>query len=261
MLNKGMKLHIDCRYGVAGDMLTAALMALVPAEGRAEILEDLNNMGIEGVVYELSEVTTHGLQGASMKVLIHGDTEGGHVHQGEEGDHYHHHHHHGRGLADTKQIIDSLTINDNVKAKALGVYEMLAQAESEAHNEAVELIHFHEVGALDAVADITAVCYLMDYFSPAVITASPVGIGSGKIKCAHGILPVPAPATANLLRGIPTCHDDLTGELCTPTGAALIRFFAEAFCDEEEMALAHNAYGFGSKDFDWPNCVRIAYGE
>lgn len=255
MIKKGMKLHIDCRYGAAGDMLTAALLDLVPAEDRAEVLKELNSIGIEGVVYEADEVTKHGQHGASVKVLIHGDTEDNHEH------HTGHHHHHGRGLAEIKQIIDSLNINGSVKVNALGVYEMLAQAESEAHNEAVDLIHFHEVGALDAIADITAVCCLLDLFMPAAITASPVGVGSGTIRCAHGILPVPAPATANLLRGIPTCHDDLIGELCTPTGAALIRFFAESFCEEDGITPVYNAYGFGSKDFDWPNCVRVAYGE
>ncbi len=255
-----MNLYIDCKYGVAGDMLTAALLELIPIERRFEALEALNSMGIEGVVYAPTKVTRKGIFGAAMTVLIYGETEEHHhSHCEEEGGH--HHHHHGRNLSDVNAVIDSLNVAEAVKNDAKGVYRLLADAESKAHNEPMDHIHFHEVGTLDAIADITAVCYLINLLAPARITASPIGVGSGTVKCAHGILPVPAPATANLLEGLPTTHDNLVGELCTPTGAALVRYFAEDFGEMKGMKTRYNGYGFGKKDFDWPNCVRVVLGE
>jgi uncharacterized protein (TIGR00299 family) protein len=125
----------------------------------------------------------------------------------------------------------------------------------------VELIHFHEVGALDAVADITAVCMLMERLAPDRVAASPVHVGSGHVHCAHGILPVPAPATALLLEGIPWYGGSVKGELCTPTGAALVRYFADSFGDMPVMRVGRIGYGMGKKEFTRLNAVRALLGE
>ena len=124
----------------------------------------------------------------------------------------------------------------------------------------MEQIHFHEVGSLDALADVAAVCYLMEKLSPDRVEASPVHVGSGRISCAHGILPVPAPATAELLKGIPIYGGSITGELCTPTGAALLRQFVSSFGPMPVMTVEAVGYGMGKKDFAAANCLRILLG-
>ena len=129
------------------------------------------------------------------------------------------------------------------------------------HNVPVEQIHFHEVGDKDAVADIVAVCMLMERIAPDYVAVSPVCTGSGQIKCAHGILPVPAPATAYLLKGIPIYSGEIKGELCTPTGAALIRHFADSFGDMPKMSVSDIGYGMGKRDFPAANCLRVMLGE
>ncbi|MFA6948838.1 MAG: nickel pincer cofactor biosynthesis protein LarC, partial [Eubacteriales bacterium] len=135
------------------------------------------------------------------------------------------------------------------------------EAESSVHGVPVDEIHFHEVGTMDAVADITAVCMLMEQLAPQRVVVSPVHVGSGHVHCAHGILPVPAPATAYILRGIPIYGGAVKGELCTPTGAALLRHFASEFGDMPVMKLSDVGYGMGKKDFDTANCVRAMLGE
>jgi len=137
---------------------------------------------------------------------------------------------------------------------------LIAEAESHAHGVAVDKIHFHEVGEMDAIADIVGVCMLIEELVPDVILASPVNTGSGHVRCAHGVLPVPAPATAYILRNVPMYNDEITGELCTPTGAALLKYFAKEFCKMPVMTVAKLGYGMGKKDFEKANCVRAFMG-
>ena len=150
---------------------------------------------------------------------------------------------------------------DNVKDDILNVYGIIAEAESTVHGVPVTDIHFHEVGTMDAVADITAVCMLMNELAPGRTIVSPVNTGSGTVKCAHGILPVPAPATALILKGIPVFSSGIRSELCTPTGAALIKYFADSFGDMPLMTPERTGYGMGGKDFEWANCVRALLGD
>ncbi|MBR6702891.1 MAG: nickel pincer cofactor biosynthesis protein LarC, partial [Clostridia bacterium] len=193
-----------------------------------------------------------GVSGIHLRVKINGEEEGGH--HGAE-----HHHHRTRGeIAD---IISSLAVPDKVKSDVSAVYDIIANAESRVHGVPVDEIHFHEVGALDAVADITAVCALIEKLAPARIIASPVNTGSGTVRCAHGILPVPAPATAVILEGIPVFSNGINSELCTPTGAALLRHFASAFSPLPAAVIRKTGYGMGKKDFETANCVRAILGE
>ena len=184
-----------------------------------------------------------------------------HHHEGHEHTHEHHHHEH-HGLHDIEHLVmEHLNIPQKVKEDVMAVYKIIAEAESSVHAVPVDQIHFHEVGSIDAVADITAVCFLINELKPEYITASPINVGNGQVKCAHGILPVPAPATALILRGIPSYSSDIMGELCTPTGAALLKHFVTDFGNQPIMLVDKIGYGMGKKDFEQANCVRAILGE
>lgn len=243
-------LYFDCGMGAAGDMLTAALVELF--EDRDAVVAELNALGIPGVTFLREESQKCGVTGTHMTVLV-GDTE--------EGEHHHHHDHHHSGLDDIEHIISHLKVSDRVRRDVTAVYRLIAQAESHVHGVPMEHIHFHEVGTMDAVADVTAVCYLLDKLKVDRITASPVHVGSGQVKCAHGILPVPAPATAYLLQDVPICGGEIKGELCTPTGAALLKYFVSEFGPMPILRTKAIGYGMGKKDFPRANCVRALLGE
>ena len=239
-------IYLDCGMGAAGDMLTAALLELMPNQDA--FVEELNGLGIPGIRFTAEKCEKCGILGTHMKVTIHGE---------EEDDHHHHHGH----LADIRGIVSGLPLPTMVKLDILAVYEEIAQAESHVHGVPVEHIHFHEVGTMDAIADVTAVCLLLHRLAPDKIIVSPVHVGSGQVRCAHGILPVPAPATAYLLRGIPIYGGSIDGELCTPTGAALLKHFATEFGQMPVMKVQAIGYGMGRKDFPRANCVRALLGE
>ena len=175
-------------------------------------------------------------------------------------DHRHSHHHHA-SMAGISHIIEHLNLPEEVKADVVAVYQLIAEAESHVHGKTVEEIHFHEVGTADAIADIAGVCLLMHMIAPKKVIASPIHVGSGNVHCAHGILPVPAPATAYILQGLPIYSGDIRGELCTPTGAALLKHFVTEFKEMPVMRTAAIGYGMGKKDFERANCVRVLLGE
>lgn len=310
-------LYIECAMGAAGDMLTAALLELMPDKEAA--LAKLNAMGIPGVVFEAEPSAKCGITGTHMRVLIHGEEEGavpcGHTHAQEdhhehnhahehhhehEHDHVHEHHHEHdhhahthahahvqedahchdsdahdhahhhehdahhqahHGMAEIRSLIAELAVSETVKEKALAVYQSIAEAESKVHGAEVDQIHFHEVGSMDAVADVTAVCLLMELLAPEQVIVSPIHVGSGIVLCAHGRLPVPAPATALILEGMPIYGGNVQGELCTPTGAALLKTFADSFGPMPPMTVAKTGYGMGTKDFEQANCLRAMLGE
>ena len=148
-----------------------------------------------------------------------------------------------------------------MRAHARAVYDAIADAEAKAHGCPAGDVHFHEVGALDAVADVAGVCYAMYLLRPEKVVVSPVHVGSGTVRCAHGIMPVPAPATANLLQGAPFYGGEVKGELCTPTGAALLVHFADSFGPMPVMLGQDVGIGIGTKQFEQANCVRVFLGE
>lgn len=242
--------------GAAGDMLCAALIELMPDPESA--VRELNGIGLPHVVYEKIASQKCGIAGTHLSVRVHGEEE----QEPAEGHHYDTHHHHAHSnLASIETILAGLQVPDGVKANALAVYRLIAEAESHVHGCSVEAIHFHEVGTLDAIADVTAFCLLMERLSPDQIVASPVHVGSGTVRCTHGVLPVPAPATAYLLKDVPIYGGEVKGELCTPTGAALLKHFVARFCPMPVMRVASIGYGMGTKDFDTANCVRALLGE
>ena len=189
------------------------------------------------------------------------DHEHIHDHEHSHGHEHGHGHHHHAGMGDIRHILSHLDIPQPVRQDAEAVYQLIAQAESHAHGRPVEEIHFHEVGTLDAVTDVVAVCWLLHDLSPEQIVASPVHVGCGQVRCAHGILPVPAPATAYILQGVPTYGGSVQGELCTPTGAALLKHFVQRFGPSPVMRVEKTGYGMGKKDFEAANCVRAMLGQ
>ena len=249
-------LYLDLSMGAAGDMLTAALYELLDEKGKEEFISTVSSLGLDGVSVEAKTCQKCGITGTHMDVLINGSGEHDH-HHGHEHENEHHHGHSHRTVHDIEHIIDGLPLNESIRSDIKKIYMLIADAESIAHNCSVSDIHFHEVGTLDAIVDVASVCILLDRLSPDRIVASPVCTGFGKVKCAHGILPVPAPATANILKGIPVYAGNIEGELCTPTGAALVRYFADEFGRMPEMSVNAIGYGMGTKDFPAANCVRV----
>lgn len=299
-------LYLDCGMGAAGDMLTAALLELLPEAEQANFLEKLNQLGLPGVQFSRETVSRCGINGTHVTVRVHSEEETsedmpGHMHEhchehehahchahedhheqehqhvhedacahdachchdhGDGEGHHHHHHHHHSSLADIRHIVEAhLPVSEKVRQDILAVYGLIAEAESHAHGIPVSDIHFHEVGTLDAVADVTAVCLLMEALQPEEVVVSPIHVGSGQVRCAHGILPVPAPATAYILRDVPTYGGAVRGELCTPTGAALLRHFATSYGSMPVMRVEAIGYGMGQKEFEAANCVRAMLGE
>ena len=176
-------------------------------------------------------------------------------------DHLHHHHHSHSSLADVLSIIDKLRVPEDVRKDAAAVYQRIAEAEAAAHGAAPGEIHFHEVGMKDAISDIVSVCLLIRMLGAEKIVCSPVCVGSGLTYTSHGFLPIPTPATAKLLEGIPSYGSKFPGELCTPTGAALIAYFADEFGAMPAMTPIASGCGIGAKEFSEPNCLRSVLGE
>lgn len=286
-------LYLECNMGAAGDMLTAALLELHPdPQG---FVERMNRLGLPGVVFAAQPAVKCGITGTQVSVTVGGEEEESHdvplhshvhetaqdeAHPGHAHDHEHTHdhehihdhehshghehghgHHHHAGMGDIRHILSHLDIPQPVRQDAEAVYQLIAQAESHAHGRPVEEIHFHEVGTLDAVTDVVAVCWLLHDLAPKQIVASPVHVGCGQVRCAHGILPVPAPATAYILQGVPTYGGSVQGELCTPTGAALLKHFVQRFGSSPVMRVEKTGYGMGKKDFEAANCVRAMLGQ
>lgn len=268
-------LYLECGMGAAGDMLTAALLELT--EDRQSFLKRINHLGLPGVKVDAETSVKCGITGTHMKVTVNGEEEESrdahsspheHAHEHSHGQDHEHHsddpahgHHHHASPADVEELINGLNVSDQVKADAKAVYALIAEAESQVHGHPVSEIHFHEVGTLDAVTDVISVCLLMEDIGAEEVVVSPVHVGSGHVHCMHGILPVPAPATALILKDVPTYGGHIQGELCTPTGAALLKHFASRFGYRPIMRTKAIGYGMGKKDFEQANCVRAFLGE
>lgn len=265
-------IYLDCSMGAAGDMLMAALLELLPEKDT--FLQKMQSLGLPGLEISAEPSVKCGITGTHMRVLIHGEEEGhphehaveAHAHSHADAPeaahaHVHVHPHHHTDLDELTHRISHLNVSEAVRSDILAVYQSIADAESRVHGVPVEQIHFHEVGSLDALADVTGVCLLMELLAPEQVLASPVHVGSGQVRCVHGILPVPAPATALLLEGIPIYGGSIRGELCTPTGAALLRRFVTRFGPLPPMRVEKTGYGMGMKDFEAANCVRAMLGQ
>ena len=222
-------LYIECRTGVTANLMLASLASLMDRP------EDIADMMLKAKVpftdITVERTDSDGISG--LRIGIAAEEDGGHIHH---------------SLSGIKRTIDSLSVSDRVKDDAKGVFDILAKAEAEVHGTSVKNVHFHEVGSPSNVAAVIGVCMMIEKLSPDAITASPVCTGFGHVRCAHGFLPIPAPATAALLRGIPVYAGETEGEFCTPTGAALLLRFATSFGNMPSSAYSRIGYGLGPDD-------------
>lgn len=277
-------IYLECKMGAAGDMLCAALYELLDDAQKRSFVETMNGLGLPGVSVIPEDVWKQGVKGTHYTVVIGGEEEeagaadggqedaarvseaarrtveleGGNrskrsAEQGAEGHGDGHSH---SSLHNILSLIDGLPAPQAVRERAAAVYDAIARAEGAVHGETPELVHFHEVGALDAVADVVGFCLLAHLLEPDEIVASPVNVGSGFVRCAHGLLPVPAPATARLLADVPSYAGAEVGELCTPTGAALLAQFTDHYGPLPCGKIRAVGYGMGRKNFAALNCVR-----
>jgi uncharacterized protein (TIGR00299 family) protein len=247
-------LYLDCFAGASGDMLVGAMLdcGLDFESLRSELMK----LGVEGYELSLKRVDRSGISAAKFDVHL---TTAAHSH-----DHHHHHHSHShhRSLSEIKKIISSSKLSEQVKGRAQTIFHRIGEAESKIHGIPVESVHFHEVGAIDSIVDIVGACVAFDALKIERIISSPLHVGSGTFQCAHGTYPVPGPATAELLKGVPIYSKDVEGELVTPTGAAIISTLAESYGPAPMMRIEKIGYGAGTRDYPkFPNALRAIIGE
>lgn len=278
--------YLDCFSGISGDMFLGALIdAGVPAQLFEDTVAGLNI----GAQLEISRVNRSGISATKVDVLVHGekelprevywkeksqhdDREHGHSHEHgakhkhhrhETGDpHAHSGHSHGRGLREIRQIISQATLSEHTKKTAFAIFEALGAAESKIHSVDIERIHFHEVGAVDAMVDIVCAAAGAESLAVDEFVCSPLNVGGGTVQCAHGTFPVPAPATLELLQGAPVYSSGLDFELVTPTGAAVVKTLATRFGSFPNMKIEMVGYGAGTRDLHGhANVARLTIGE
>ena len=280
--------YIDCFAGIAGDMFLGALLdSGVPERvfhdaaaalniGASLKTERVDRSGISSMkVYLLenghvaeneSKIDQQSSNGFKQQPRTQHLHKTGHPHTHEHShEHSHdsaHEHHHGRSLTEIRQLIQNAALVDSVKQMAIRTFELLGASEAKIHNVAIEQIHFHEVGAVDAIVDIVCACAGVHHLGVDAWYCSPINVGGGTVVCAHGTFPVPAPATADLLRGMPTYSAHIQKELVTPTGAALLRMLDPTFGAQPPMRVENIGYGAGTRNTkDFPNVVRLSIGE
>ncbi len=244
-------LWFEAAAGASGDMFVGALLDLGAPFGT--VRDHVASLGVPGLAVRARAVTRAGVAATKFDVL---DPESGAAVDapGAPGHHGH------RGLGEIRRLVGAAPLPPAVAAAALGVFERLARAEAKVHGTPVEAVHFHEVGALDAIADVVAAASAFYALGVDEARCSPVHLGAGTVRCAHGVLPVPAPATAELLRGVPTYTDGTPGELTTPTGAALLTHFCTAFGPRPPLRVLAEGRGAGTRDLATSNVLRAVLG-
>lgn len=243
--------YFDCFAGISGDM---TLGALVDAGADFERLKsELSGLGVTDYDLKLDKVVKHGITASDITVDIHQH----HHHH----DHNHHHHHHDRSFSEIKIMIEQSDLSTEVKARSIAIFKRLGEAEAKIHGKTIEEMHFHEVGAVDSIVDIVGVCICMDMLGIDEIYSSPVPTFHGLVQIAHGTFPLPAPATAEILKNIPWRELGIEGEIVTPTGASILAELSSGFGPMPAMTTQSIGYGSGKKDFGIPNVLRVVIGE
>ena len=261
-------LYLDCFSGVSGDMLLGALLdAGAPFD---ELERVVASLGLDGVSIAHERVDRAGI-GATKFRVADGGHDHHHDHEGHRHDHHHHGHHHDtgggrahhhRGLSEITAIVDRAALPAAARKRAVGLFRRLAEVEAGIHGVAVEEVHLHEVGAVDSIVDITLAVAAMEWLAPGRVVASPLNVGSGTVTCEHGELPVPAPATVELLAGAPIYAQGPRVELVTPTGALLVAAYADGYGPLPPMRVERIGYGAGDRDLPVrPNVLRALVGE
>ena len=231
-------LYYDCFAGISGDMNLGALIDLgVDANYLTTELEKLN---IEGFHLEIKTDQRRGITGTKAEVVIENQENEKHRH-----------------LRHVEEIVNNSSLPEQVKINALKIFDLIAVAEAKVHNISKQAVHFHEVGALDSIADIVGAAICLDYLNVDKVMSSPIQLGGGTVRCAHGIMPVPAPATAEIVKNIPVKTGLVNHEATTPTGAAILVATVDEFTDQINLPITKTAYGIGNRDSEVPNVLRV----
>lgn len=236
-------LYYDCFAGISGDM---NLGAMIDLGVDADYLEnELRKLNIEGFHLEITKDLRRGISGTKAEVIV------------ENPDNEKHRH-----LRHVEEIINNSTLSETVKANSLKIFKLIAFAEAKVHSIAVERVHFHEVGALDSIADIVGAAICLDFLKVDKVLSSPIQLGGGTVKCAHGIMPVPAPATALIVKNVPVKLGLVQHEATTPTGAAILVATVDEFTEQINFPITKTAYGIGHRDVsEVPNVLRVFLSE
>ena len=244
-----MILFYDCFAGISGDMNLAVLIDL--GVDSKYLISELKKLKIDGYQIQVSKDSRRGIYGTRVEVLINEKPQSVLMVNTQHQNHTH------RSFGEIKQIIEKSNLSDFVKSKSIAIFKKLAEAEGKIHNQPVEQVHFHEVGAIDSIVDIVGAAICIDFLKPSKILASRIELGSGMVKCAHGLFPVPAPATVEVLKGIPVKTGTVLFEATTPTGAAILAVMADSFVEKMNLNIQKSAYGIGHKDSEIPNVLRV----
>ncbi len=226
------------------------LGALVDAGADFEQLKfQLTKLDVKDFALTIDRIVQRGISAASVKVHVHHE------------EHHHEHHHHGRSFTDIKRLIEGSGLSEDIKGKSIAIFRRLGEAEAKIHGKNINEIHFHEVGAVDSIVDIVGACICLELLQIDKVYCSPIPTFYGTVEIAHGTFPLPAPATAEILKNAPWRELGIEGEIVTPTGAAIIAALAESFGSMPAMTLKATGYGAGTKDFGIPNVLRVMVGE
>lgn len=265
--------YFDCFCGIAGDMALAALLdcgapldelkkalASLPIEDWEIRADNVLRSGIHGVKVT---ITQGGKSDADELAHAHGHAHGhAHAHHHDHSHAHHHEHHHGRSMAEIRALIENSELNSRVQRDALAIFGKIAQAEAKMHHASPDEVHFHEIGGLDSLLDIVGVAWCLDWLGIEAVYASALPLSSGFVDCAHGRMPVPAPATLEILRGAPWTATDIVGELVTPTGAGILAALCQGYGASPGMTMETIGLGAGTKEFaERPNLLRVSVGE
>ena len=258
-------LYFDCSSGISGNMTLGALSELI--DDPHYLVNELKKLNVDGYHIHISKEKKNGITGTYVDVHLehehHHEHEHEHEHEHLHHEHAHHHHHEHRNLFDVNKIIDESEIDEKAKDLAKRIFLRVAKAESKVHNETLENVHFHEVGAIDSIVDIIGTAILLCKINPDVIYSSVVNDGYGFIECAHGMISVPVPATSEIFAASNaiTRQIDVDTELVTPTGAAIIAEIASEFTTMPAMNVQKVGWGTGTKDLVIPNVLKVSLGE
>lgn len=260
-------LYYDCFSGISGDMNLGALLDL--GIDKRYLIEELNKLKLKGYEIKVSRGSRKGIEGTKVDVELqehhhesnHNHNEDGysHAHKGNNHSHVHHTHSHDehRNLKDIEGIIDCSELSSKVKDLSKKMFMKVAEAEAKVHGKSLYEVHFHEVGAVDSIVDIVGAAICLNYLNVDKIMSSSIELGGGFVKCAHGIIPVPAPATVEILKGIPVKLGAVPFETTTPTGAAILAAIVDEFQDDKNFIISKIGYGIGNRDTDIPNVLRV----
>lgn len=268
-------LYYDCFSGISGDMNLGALIDV--GVDKEYLIRELSKLNLDEYEIKIDKDNRKGITGTKVDVILkhhsHTNSVSSHDHHveyhhisGENHKHCHNdtnheHNHIHRNLQDIELIIQKSNLNENIKNISLGIFKKVAEAEAKVHGKTMKEVHFHEVGAVDSIVDIVGAAICFDCLKIDRIKASTVEVGSGFVKCAHGVVPVPAPATVEILKGVPL-RSNLSFEATTPTGAAILAYAVEEFTDSRNFKIDKIGYGIGQKDIgDIPNVLRVYIGE